>query len=95
MHVRLVRFKFGVGKHAEAEALAKDLVPQISAQPGCHAVTCFGDQADGEYGLYVLWESQEAADAASQVIGPQLSKHLSGNAQGAPDIRLFPVIESA
>ncbi len=95
MFVRLVRFSFGPGKHAAAESLAKDLVPQISQQAGCKGVTCFGDQADGEYGLYVLWESQEAADAAASVIGPQLSKHMSGNVQGAPDIRLFPVIESA
>ena len=45
------------------------------------------------YGLFVLWESKEDADAARTVIGPKLSQHLAGNLQGDTDIRLFEVIE--
>ncbi len=92
MYVRLVRFTFGPGKRAEAQSLADDLVPAIRAQPGCEDVVAFGDESDGEYGLYVRWDSREHADAAAGVIGPQLQQHLSGNAQGAPDIRLFEVL---
>jgi quinol monooxygenase YgiN len=89
---RVARFSFDPGKHAQAEALSRDLTPRISALPGCHAVHFFGDEADGEYGLFVLWASQEDADAAATVIGPQLSAHLQGNVKDAPDIRLFEVL---
>ncbi len=92
MYVRLVRFTFGPGKRAEAQSLADDLVPAIGEQPGCQGVTAFGDDTDGEYGLYVRWDSREHADAAAGVIGPRLQQHLSGNVQGPPDIRLFQVL---
>ena len=93
MFVRLVRFAFGPGKHSAAEDLASALVPAISDQKGCSKVAFFGDAADGEYGLVVLWESKEDAEAAAAVIGPRLQQGLAGNAQGPPDIRLFEVIE--
>ena len=94
MYVRLVRFAFGPAKHPAAEELARTLVPAINDQKGCSGVTFFGDATDGEYGLVVLWGSQEDADAAAQVIGPILQQSLAGNVQGPPDIRLFEVIES-
>ena len=92
MYARLVRFSFGPGKHAAAQALADDLAPRIAAQPGCHAVTVFGDDSDGQYGIFVLWDSQANADAAAQVIRPQLQAHLVGNVQGPPEARLFEVL---
>jgi hypothetical protein len=54
-----------------------------------------GDDTDGEYGLVVLWESKEDAEAVSSVMGPKLQLGLAGNVQGPPDIRLFEVIEPA
>ena len=93
MFVRLVRFAFGPGKHSTAEELAQTLVPAISALTGCNGATFFGDATDGEYGLFVLWESKEDADAAASVIGPRLQQGLAGNVQRPPDIRLFEVIE--
>ena len=95
MFVRLVRFSFGPGKQAAAQNLANDLVPAIQARPGCKAVTFFGDDSDGEHGLYVLWASQEDADAAAEVISPRLQQGLAGNVQGPPAIRLFQVIGPA
>jgi quinol monooxygenase YgiN len=92
MLVRLVRFSLAPGKQAAAQALADDLAPQIRALKGCHGVHVFGDEADGEYGLFVLWDSQADADAAAGVIGPQLTAHLAGNAKSPPDIRLFEVL---
>ncbi len=94
MYARLVRFTFGPGKHAQAESLARTLVPAIRARQGCNSVTFFGDATDGEYGLYALWESKEDAESAASVIGPILQQGLAGNAQGPPVIRLFDVIES-
>jgi quinol monooxygenase YgiN len=95
MFVRLVRFSFGPGKQDAAQDLANELVPAIGARPGCRAVTFFGDDSDGEYGLYVLWASQQDADTAAEVISPLLQRGLAGNVQGPPAIRLFQVIEPA
>jgi quinol monooxygenase YgiN len=92
MYARLVRFSLGPGKRSIAQAVADDLQPAISAQPGCKSVTVFGDDADGEYGLFVLWASQAEADAASQIMRPKLEQHIAGNAKGPPDARLFEVI---
>jgi len=92
MYARLVRFSFGPGKHAEAQAIADDLAPMIASRPGCEGVTVFGDDSDGEYGIFVLWSSEDDANAAAQVIRPQLDQHFAGNIQGAPDARLFKVI---
>ena len=94
MYLRLVRFGFGPGKHAVAEALAAELVPAISDQKGCNYVSFFGNADDGEYGLVVFWETKDDADAATAVIGPKLQAGLAGNVQAPPDIRLFEVIES-
>ena len=95
MYVRLVRFAFGPGKQDAAAKLAADLVPAISARPGCKGVTFFGDHSDGEYGLYVLWDSQENADAAASVIGPRLEQYLAGNVQRPPERRLFEVLQTS
>jgi quinol monooxygenase YgiN len=92
MYARLVRFSLGTGKRATAKALADDLAPLIASQPGCVSVSIFGDATDGEYGIFVLWDSQANADSASQVIRPKLDEHLSGHVQSPPDARLFEVI---
>ncbi|MFV2062137.1 MAG: putative quinol monooxygenase [Chloroflexota bacterium] len=94
MFVRLVRFSLEPGHGAVAQALADDLAPRIGALSGCSGVHVFGDESDGEYGLFVLWESQASADAAAGVIGPQLTAHLEGHVRAAPDIRLFKLLSS-
>jgi len=52
----------------------------------------FGDETDGEYGIFVLWETQEYANAAAQLMRPKLDEHLAGNAKRPPDARLFKVL---
>jgi heme-degrading monooxygenase HmoA len=94
MYARLVRFSFGPGKRAEAQAIADDLAPLIAAQPGCESVTVFGEDGDGQYGIFVLWDSQDHAETAAGIIGPKLAEHLSGNVQGQPEARLFEVLSS-
>lgn len=94
MNLRLAQFSLGSGNQAAAEALAKKLVPAIRSQSGCQSCTFFGDHQTGDYGLAVLWESREAADAAAGVIGPILMggvNEAQGTMQGAP--RLFDVLE--
>ncbi len=55
-------------------------------------MTFFGDDTDGQYGLFVLWDSQESADAAADVIAPQLMSHLKGKVTEEPSRRLYSVI---
>ncbi len=92
MYARLVRFSFGPGKHAAAQAIADNIAPLISSQPGCQSVTVFGDETDGEYGIFVLWDTQDSANAAAPLMRPKLDEHLAGNAKGPPDARLFKVL---
>ncbi|MSQ23164.1 MAG: hypothetical protein EXR58_01225 [Chloroflexi bacterium] len=95
MYVRLVRFAFGPGKHDLAQKLADDLIPAITAQPGCKSATCFGDSSSGDYGLHVLRDTQEHAEAASAIISPKLEQHLAGNIQSPPERRLFEVLRAS
>jgi len=92
MFARLVRFSFGPGKHVEAQSIADNIAPLIASQPGCQGVTVFGDETDGEYGIFVLWDTQENANAAAPLMRPKLDEHLVGNAKGPPDARLFKVL---
>lgn len=91
MFARLVRFSLQPGNQSAAAALATELVPEIKKQAGCSSVTVFVD-GDDEGGLFVLWDTEDHANAASQVIRPQLDKHLAGRIKGPPDVRLFNVI---
>lgn len=95
MYARLVRFSLGGGRREMAQELANDLVPRIASRPGCERVTVFGDYAEGEYGIFVLWDSQADADAAAAVIHPVLEQHLAGNVQAPPDRRLFAVLSDS
>lgn len=95
MYARLVRFSFEPGNGTSAQALADELVPLISEQPGCQNVTVFGDHGDGQYGIYVLWDTQEHADDAAALVHPKLQQHLAGNATAPPERRLFEVLLSA
>jgi hypothetical protein len=79
MFYRLVRFDLGAGKREAANTIFADLVPKNSAQRGCEDVISFGDAGSGKFGFAVLWESDEASEAAKSVIGPALSKHLAAN----------------
>jgi heme-degrading monooxygenase HmoA len=91
MFARLVRFSLPSGERAVAQAVADQLAPQIAEQPGCHGVTVFGAERDGDYGIFVLWETQDDADSAARVIRPVLDKHLSGKVTQPPETRLFEV----
>ena len=94
MFARLVRFSLDSVGEAKAQELADELGPLIAIQPGCEAVTIFGNDGDGEYGIYVLWDSQENADTAAALVRPRLNEHLAGKVKAPPDTRLFQVIWS-
>jgi hypothetical protein len=94
MYYRLVTFNLGEEKLNDAKIIFSDLKPIISAQPGCKAVTCFGDAKSGKYGFSVLWNTEEDSESAKTIIGPLLSRHLAdNNASDKPfSSELFEVI---
>ena len=94
MHARLVRLGLAPGSRARFEALAAELRPLIESRPGCHGATFFGDDDAGEWGVFVLWASQEDADGAAAVMRPKLDAHLRGHLQAPPDTRLFSVVDA-
>jgi hypothetical protein len=92
MYARLLRFSLGPGKRAVAQSVADDMPPRIAAMPGCKGVTVFGDDSDGQYGIFVLWDSEADANAAAPLIRPQIDERISGHVQGEPEARLFEVL---
>ena len=94
MYARLVRFILKKEISQQVEKTLSDLVKAIKRQKGCKGATFFSDDADGASGLFVLWDTQANADAAAEVISPQLTRCLAGNTQGTVERRLFPVLQS-
>jgi hypothetical protein len=92
MYARLVRFTLAREKRTDAQGIADEIAPQIRVQPCCTSATVFGDDSDGQYGLFVLWDSPANAKAAAQVIGPKLEARLAGNLHGDLDVRLCEVL---
>jgi hypothetical protein len=92
VYARLLRFSLGPGKRALAEAITDEIAPLIAAQPGCEGVTVFGDDADGDYGIFVLWDSAEHANTAAGIVPPKLDEHFAGNVTSTPEARLFEVL---
>lgn len=90
-YARLVRFSVKPGDEGPVRALASELVPKIEEQPGCESAVVFIDD-EGQAGVFVLWDSQENANAAAAIIRPQLDRHLSGQLTSPPDPRLFRVV---
>jgi heme-degrading monooxygenase HmoA len=74
--------------------MAEELASLIAEQPGCQAVTVFGDHGDGDYGIYVLWDSEANAQTAAGVVRPRLNEHLAGRVSTPPETRLYEVIVS-
>lgn len=92
MNIRLVQFSLGPGKRPVAESIADKVVPAIRTQKGCLRCEFFADEEAGDYGMVVLWQSKQAADAAYPVISPLLLPALAA-AKATSSIRLFEVYE--
>jgi len=76
-----------------AEKLADQFAPVIEAQKGFKKITWFGDEAEGDYGTFSLWESREDAEAEAEAVRPQFEQAVSGIAKGPPTRRFFEVYE--
>jgi quinol monooxygenase YgiN len=94
MLLRLVQFTLAESARGQAQTMADDLIPAIKQQPGCLSAVFYGGGDNGESGLCVLWDDQEHADAAAQVISPRLQSYLAGRVVAPPERHLFQVIAS-
>jgi quinol monooxygenase YgiN len=92
MYARLLLFTLGPGKRDVAQTVADDMPPKIAAMPGCRSVTVFGDDSDGTYGIFVLWETEENANAAAPIIRPQVDERIAAHVVEEPQPRLFEVL---
>jgi len=93
VNLRLVRFSLGAGMRSAAEAIADKVVPAIRARPGCEKCLFFADYDEGDYGIVVLWESKQAAEAAASVISPILTPALKEAGVIAEKRNLYEVYE--
>ena len=93
MYAQLVIFHLEPGMSSKAEKLAEQFAPVIERQKGFKKITFFGDEAEGIYGSFSLWESKENAEAEAEALRPQIELAMSGNAKGSPTRQIFEVYE--
>jgi len=93
MYLRLVRITLEPGSRSAAQKLADEFVPAIKDQNGCNECVFFADDNAGDYGIVVLWNSKEDAEAAAPVIGPRLAQAISEVSDEPANIKLFEVFE--
>jgi hypothetical protein len=91
--VKLRLVQFSSQNRSAVEEMAKEMVPAIKARAGCQGCYFFADDDAGDYGLAVVWDSQEAADAASEVFYPILKKGVEAAAATDLNRRLFEIYE--
>jgi hypothetical protein len=92
MYIRLLNFET-VGNHkAELTAIMDNIIPKIKSL-GATDCKFMMHESDNHYALIVYWESKEKADAAAQVIGPQLIPALNKFTTENVIHRLYEVYE--
>jgi heme-degrading monooxygenase HmoA len=93
MYARLIQFKMGPGTRSTAEAIIADRGKALSEAKGMISSHFVGDDATGEYGVFVLWESQEDAEAFFKVSFPVAQQALKGLLEEPAQVHLYEVIE--
>jgi heme-degrading monooxygenase HmoA len=93
MYFRTVSFKATPGRKSEIVAIADKFVPLIKSQEGNQGCKFLIDDEAGEYGMIINWDTQEHAEAAKAVVGPQLIPMLGEIASGPVSINLYEVYE--
>lgn len=93
MYIRLVQFNLGPGNEAAAKELADTFMPKIRAQQGCQSVVMIMDDKAGDYGLVIHWDSEDDANAAAQVIGPEMMPAIAEIATAAATVQLYEVYD--
>ena len=93
MYIRLLNFQTNGNKKAEVTAIMDNIMPKIRSQKGCTDCKFIMHESDDRYALLVFWESKEQADAAAQIIGPQLLPALNKIATETVVHRLYEVYQ--
>ncbi len=92
-YARLTLFTLGPGQRSKAEALAKEMLPLVKAQPGNEGATFLMDEENGEYGAFILFDTKEHADAAKEAMLPIVMSKIGDIMKGPPSLKLFEVYE--
>jgi heme-degrading monooxygenase HmoA len=78
MYARFSVVSVGPGMRPRMEALADQLASRFQSLPGFRSVTFLMDDATGDYGSFSLWDSREAAEAASAAVSPHVARIFKG-----------------
>ena len=93
MYANLTLFTLGPGKRSVGEKLVNQFAPALAARDGFKRATFLADDTTGTYGVLVVFDSKEAAQATWETLSPRLKKALDGIAQGPPTRTLFEILE--
>ena len=89
MFTRLVRFTLGPENRTAAKELADMIIPVLKAQHGCKSVRLIMADGGNDFGLVIQWAAKEDAEAAAQVVGPQLMPAIAAIATSPAVVQLF------
>ena len=78
MYARFSVISVGPKMRPRMEEVADRLATSFSSLKGFRGVTFVMDEASGDYGSFSLWETREAAEAASAAVSPQVAKIFKG-----------------
>ena len=93
LKARLLLFKLSPGSAAFFQGVVSKIDTPLKARKGFRGVTYFTDDATGECGGFVLWDSEENAEAARIEIFPKFEAALKGMMKETPRHPLFAVFE--
>jgi len=91
MYAHILMVDLGPGMRDEGGTLAERWTAAAATIPGFVDVTFFGDDEQGQYGYFSLWDTRKHADNAINAVGPQLTKSLLKHARKPPTVRVYEV----
>lgn len=95
MFIRMLNFQIQENMKPALITIMDRMVPKIRSIKGCKDCVFITHESDDHYALLVFWNSQEEAEAAAAVIGPQLIPALNKISKGNVSPRLYEVYKPA
>jgi len=77
MYIRMLEFETIGSRRAEAIDIIDAVVPKIMSQKGCNDCLFMMHDSDNHYALLVFWDSEQSANEAASIVGPQLLPALN------------------
>ena len=95
MHPRIVRFQSSPERMGDpSQGFRERVLPTLQQQAGFKGAYVLFDQAGGKLLGMTLWESQQAAEAAMQVMEPMRNESAANMGAGPPAVEGYEVIYS-